>query len=68
MLIGFLIKDSNDWLDWKEQVRAVTRKPIIHVFDGGPPNFGRHSERKEAVDEVEALDDDAEDELFPESI
>ncbi|EEP82126.1 conserved hypothetical protein [Uncinocarpus reesii 1704] len=60
MLIGFLIKNNDDWHDWKHRVRSAPGKPIIHVFDGGPPNFGRHFEREGAVDEVEALDDDDE--------
>lgn len=64
MLIGFLIRNNSDWLDWKERVRGVPGKAIIHVFDGGPPHFGKRSERKEAVDEVEALDDDVQDELL----
>ncbi|WEW60363.1 Cysteine protease atg4 [Emydomyces testavorans] len=59
MLIGFLIKDDDDWQDWKQRVRSGTGKPIIHVFDGEPPNFGRHLEREEAVDEVETLEDDS---------
>ncbi|KMU73274.1 peptidase family C54 [Coccidioides immitis RMSCC 3703] len=59
MLIGFLIKDDDDWKDWKRRLRSVTGNPIIHIFDLERPNFGRHLEREEAVDEVEALDDDS---------
>ncbi|EEQ91369.1 Cysteine protease atg4 [Blastomyces dermatitidis] len=69
MLIGFLIRDEDDWDNWKRNVRggAVTGngKAIIHVFDKETSPFGGHgSEREGAVDEVEALDeyDDDDDE------
>ncbi|PGH16079.1 hypothetical protein AJ80_05294 [Polytolypa hystricis UAMH7299] len=58
MLVGFLIKDEDDWLSWKQSVRSVDGKAIFHIFDHetSPYRFG--SEREAAVDEVEALDDD----------
>ncbi|KAL4907593.1 cysteine protease atg4 [Aspergillus multicolor] len=58
MLIGFLIKDENDWKDWQDRVTSMEGKPIITIM--------RHSEpvswqgRMEAVDEVEIFDDDDE--------
>lgn len=58
MLIGFLIRDEDDWRDWKERVRCGTHKPIVHIFDRGPSMFERGPGREEALDEVEALDDD----------
>ena len=58
MLIGFLIKDEDDWRDWKERVCRGTCKPIIHVFDRSPSLSARGPGREEALDEVEALDDD----------
>lgn len=56
MLIGFLIKDEIDWTDWKERVQSTPGKPIIHIFANGvqaDEGYGR----KEALDEVEVLDD-----------
>ncbi|KAJ6115139.1 hypothetical protein N7486_000917 [Penicillium sp. IBT 16267x] len=59
MLIGFLIKDEADWMDWKQRVQSSPGKPIIHILTGetqldkGYQGPGR----KAAVDEVEALDD-----------
>lgn len=56
MLIGFLIKDETDWADWKTRVQSTTGKPIIHILAEEPqPNQGHG--RKEALDEVEVLDD-----------
>ncbi|KAK2794969.1 Cysteine protease atg4 [Onygenales sp. PD_12] len=57
MLIGFLIKDEDDWTSWKQCVQSVGGKSIIHVFDKDASPFGYGSEREGAVDEVEALDD-----------
>ncbi|KAJ5219781.1 Peptidase C54 [Penicillium chermesinum] len=56
MLIGFLIRDETDWVDWKQRVRSSPGKPIIHILAGDAPvhqGLGREG----AVDEVEALDD-----------
>lgn len=58
MLLGFLIKDHDDWEDWKKRVSSGKGKPIIHILDETQPG-GDHG-RQEAVDEVEALDDDFE--------
>lgn len=58
MLIGFLIRDDDDWRDWKERVRRDGCKPIIHVFDQSPSLAATGPGREEALDEVEALDDD----------
>ncbi|THC91435.1 hypothetical protein EYZ11_009102 [Aspergillus tanneri] len=55
MLIGFLIKDENDWLDWKARVAAVHGTPIIHVLTEGGTGYCQG--RVEALDEVESLDD-----------
>lgn len=56
MLIGFLIKNEADWVDWKDRVQSIPGKPIIHILpEQAQPNEGYC--RKEALDEVEALDD-----------
>lgn len=56
MLIGFLIKNDADWTDWKARVQSTPGKPIIHLVTGEPPIDAGHG-RKEALDEVEVLDD-----------
>jgi cysteine protease ATG4 len=58
MLIGFLIKNEDDWTDWKCRIRQGEGKAFIHIFDHETSVFGRGPEREEAVDEVEILDDD----------
>lgn len=62
MLIGFLIKDEDDWIDWKARVRSSEGKLIVHILSGEmQPDYAQG--RKEALDEVEVLDDDFEDSL-----
>ncbi|KAL8771743.1 MAG: hypothetical protein Q9209_002934 [Squamulea sp. 1 TL-2023] len=58
MLIGFLIRDRNDWDDWRRRVTEVQGKPVVHVADKEPAMIGQIAERPGAVDEVETLDDD----------
>jgi cysteine protease ATG4 len=55
MLIGFLIKNDDDWADWKSRVQSSAGKPIVHIFPGQKPEHGEA--RAEAVNEVEVLDD-----------
>lgn len=57
MLIGFLIRDEEDWEIWKSAVKYVQGKAIITVTDHDPAR-GMASEREEAIDEVETLSDD----------
>ncbi|KAF2087236.1 hypothetical protein K490DRAFT_42829 [Saccharata proteae CBS 121410] len=59
MLIGFLIRDEADWHEWRKSVTEVHGKPVIRVADTEPPLHGGR-ERDEAIDEVEAFDDDDE--------
>ncbi len=65
MLIAFLIRDEQDWHDWREQVTQTPGKPIIHVADHAPASMiaGHGSERSNAVDEVEILEDEDEDDV-----
>ncbi|KAK0648827.1 hypothetical protein B0T16DRAFT_326212 [Cercophora newfieldiana] len=60
MLIGFLIKDEDDWDTWKSSVKHVQGKAIINVSPHDPA-LGRGSTRAEAIDEVETLSDDDDD-------
>ncbi|BCS05171.1 cysteine protease ATG4 [Aspergillus luchuensis] len=54
MLIGFLIRDQEDWDDWLNRIQAVKGRPIIHVLKQMNPD---HDQEAEALDQVEALDD-----------
>jgi len=58
MLIGFLIKDEEDWKSWRKSVTEVPGgKTIVHVNDRERNHFvGRNMERPGAVDEVETFD------------
>ncbi|KAL8674776.1 MAG: hypothetical protein Q9168_000860 [Polycauliona sp. 1 TL-2023] len=59
MLLGFLIRDRDDWDDWRRRVTEVEGKPVVHVADKEPMMMiGQVAERPGAVDEVEALDDE----------
>ncbi|KAJ4387977.1 Cysteine protease atg4 [Gnomoniopsis smithogilvyi] len=60
MLIGFLIKDEDDWDNWKDSVKFVQGKAIVNVSDYDPAR-ATSSEREAAIDEVEALSDDDDD-------
>ena len=55
MLIGFLIKDEDDWIDWKTRIISSHGKPIATIVTGKQTGEGQG--REEALDEVEALDD-----------
>ncbi len=60
MLIGFLIKDEDDWDTWKSAVKHVQGKAIITVSPHDPAR-GTGPGRAGAIDEVETLSDDDED-------
>lgn len=57
MLIGFLIKDEDDWDLWKSSVKHVQGKAIINVSPHDPER-GVGLGRAEAIDEVETLSDE----------
>ena len=61
MLIAYLIKDEEDWRDWKLAISAAPGKAVVHVADTDPDQYKGSQERQDAVDEVEILDDDDED-------
>ena len=58
MLIAFLIRDEEDWKNWREAVTDVQYKPVVHVADREPQMRRHRLERPEAVDEVETFDDE----------
>lgn len=61
MLIAFLIRDENDWKDWRRAVQEVQGKAVIHVADQDPAVLGLGGERHGAIDEVETFDDEDDD-------
>ncbi|KXH26696.1 peptidase family C54, partial [Colletotrichum simmondsii] len=58
MLIGFLIQDEDDWIEWRRNVKHVQGKAVIHVADYDPVSRGGGGERNSAIDEVETISDD----------
>ncbi|PNY29590.1 Cysteine protease ATG4 [Tolypocladium capitatum] len=61
MLIGFLVRSEDDWLEWRRCVKHVQGKAIIHVAESDPTTEGPTGQRDAAVDEVEPLSDDDDD-------
>ncbi|QSZ31968.1 hypothetical protein DSL72_001537 [Monilinia vaccinii-corymbosi] len=61
MLIAFLIRDENDWKEWRRAVKEVQGKGVIHVADQDPALYSLGGERDGAIDEVETFDDDDDD-------
>lgn len=58
MLIGFLIRDEEDWNAWSAAVQQVSGTAIIHVVDNLRARQGSAHERRSAIDEVESFDED----------
>ncbi|KAL8640192.1 MAG: hypothetical protein Q9228_002858 [Teloschistes exilis] len=58
MLIGFLIRDEEDWYKWRKSVTEVQGKPVIHVADKEPLIHVRDAECQSAMDDVETFDDE----------
>jgi cysteine protease ATG4 len=58
MLIAFLIRDENDWKEWRRATQEVQGKAVIHVADKDPALHGLGTERDGAIDEVETFDDE----------
>jgi cysteine protease ATG4 len=61
MLIGFLIRDEDDWRRWRHEVEGMSGKTIIQVADKDPALLGLGGERDAAIDEVESFDDEDDD-------
>ncbi|KAJ6440860.1 cysteine protease ATG4 [Purpureocillium lavendulum] len=61
MLIGFLIRSEDDWVDWRRRVKHVQGKAIIHVADRDPVGQAPLGQRGAAIDEVETLSDEDDD-------
>jgi cysteine protease ATG4 len=56
MLIGFLLRDEEDWNAWKKGIKDVAGTTIVHVADKEPKHSGHGIERDGAIDEVETFD------------
>ena len=61
MLIGFLIHSKEEFEEWQTAMKETGGKTIVHFHDK-EPIYASRSERPEAVDEVETLDETGEDE------
>jgi len=64
MLLAFLIRDEDDWKDWRQAVQEVQGKAIVHVADRDPALHGLGAERDAAIDEVETFDDEDDDDII----
>ncbi len=58
MLIGFLIRDEEDWDKWSVDVQKMPGTSIVHVADHASGHQGKTHERHSAIDEVESFDED----------
>ncbi len=57
MLIGFLIRDEDDWYRWRKSVTEVQGKPAVHIADKEPMIEGPNTDQNPEYN-VEILDDD----------
>jgi cysteine protease ATG4 len=64
MLIGFLIRDEDDWDMWKSAVKHVQGKAIINVSTRDPATGTTAGARAAAIDEVETLSDEDDDTIL----
>lgn len=60
MLIGFLLRDEQDFQAWREAMSRVPGKTIVHFSLPAHPKHSAVGERSGAIDEVESIDDDDE--------
>lgn len=61
MLLGFLVRNREDFDAWRAAVEGVSGKAIIHVHER-EPRYALGAERSEAVDEVETWDETGDEE------
>lgn len=54
MLVGFLVRDEEDFEDWRRRIVALEGKGFVHIYE-------RERERAGAVDEVESWDETGEE-------
>lgn len=58
MLLGFLIRDRDDWHAWRKSVTEVQEKPVVHIADKEPVMNREDMGQQNAVYHVETLDND----------
>lgn len=57
MLVAFLIQNVTEWNEWKQAIQELPGTPILHIANGEPPSDS-FTEREDALEEVEAFDDE----------
>ena len=62
MLLGFLIRDQTEWIEWRKAIEASPGKAVVHIADTEPALYGQDVERRTALAEVETFDDEEVDE------
>lgn len=62
MLIGFLIRNQDDWKDWRNRIEIGAGKPIFNIQDREPV-FVDPTEHASPVDQVVTFDDESDGEL-----
>lgn len=55
-MIGFLIRDEADWIDWKNRVESTPGKPVVHIV-AGERQSDQGAGWEAVLDEVKSLDD-----------
>jgi len=63
MLIAFLFRSETDWQSWRSSIAEAPGKAIFHVAPAGPTQYAYGTEREGALDEVETLDDEEQDDF-----
>lgn len=61
MLLGFLIRDIDEWKQWRKAVTTTEvqgGKPVVRVHNIEPGELPEGGERPGAVDDVETFDDE----------
>ncbi|USW59528.1 Putative peptidase C54, papain-like cysteine peptidase superfamily [Septoria linicola] len=61
MLLGFLVHSRDEFEQWRKAVSDLPGKAIIHIHET-EPKYATGSERPEAIDEVETMDETLDDE------
>ncbi|KAI5236875.1 hypothetical protein E4T43_08344 [Aureobasidium subglaciale] len=69
MLLGFLIRDEADWIDWKAAIQSpppTGTKSIVHIYDTEPSLRGdaTDADYERAIAEVQSCDEDEEGEAI----
>jgi len=65
MLIGFLMRNEDDWKDWKRRLGNIDGMAPVTLLGEKQDSAGISAERASAIDEVESIseiDSDCDDE------